>query len=46
MASAESVYALDSSYGLDLDAVNFTVAFAVEGYFDHVPKDDPDFVEW
>jgi hypothetical protein len=36
----------DSSYQIALDQIDFKMGFAVIGYFDQIPKDDPLYVEW
>ena len=37
---------MDKNDPIDLNAINFKVAFAFEGYNDKELKDDPRFVKW
>jgi len=37
---------LNSSDTLNFTEIDFKIAFGIEGYFDKLSKDDPDYVEW
>ena len=46
ITQAEIPSHFDGSFTFDFHENNFRLAFGVRGFFDHIARDDPNFVRW